>query len=338
MDETLFVSIALSQVKGINRKDRARLIETVAAVADLDALNRAAVAEKTGRLLPKDPDIAGAKQAAEKIVKAASAKGMRMVCYLSPDYPPLLRESYEPPLVLFYRGVLSDPVKPLVGMVGTRRPSSAAQAWAYQCGRELGEAGLGVVSGLALGIDAMSHRGNVDGGGKTVAVLGSAIDEVYPASNRPLAKRILDGGGALVSEYPPGTRPARWTFPERNRIIIGLARGCVVVEAPEKSGALITARYTVENNRDLWISEVGAAPRADKRLEKFGAGTRSLAGQGAKVISGAKVILEEWGLDSRSGCIAEDRGTGHRPVSASPAGRMFSGAGLAETLRKELGL
>ena len=325
-DEPLFVCLALSLTQGINRKDRAKLVETVTTEADLDRLDKGSIEERVGRSLRKRPDIAKAKEAAEKVAKIAAGKWIKIVCCLSGDYPPLLRESYEPPVLLYYRGCLSVPEKPLVAMVGTRHPSSDGQAWAYRCGRELGEAGLSVVSGLALGIDAMSHRGNVDGGGKTLAVLGSAVDEVYPATNRPLAKRILDGGGALVSEYRPGTRPAQWTFPERNRIIAGIARGCVVVEAPKDSGALITARLTLENNRDLWIGGIGAASRTDRRLEKFGEGTRDLAGQGAKVISGASDILEEWGM----GVIRKSEDVG--PSGGGVAEK------LAEKLRKELGL
>jgi DNA processing protein len=324
MEEALFVCLALSLMEGISRRDRLKLLETVTTEAELNRLNKALIEEKAGRTLRKTPDIAKALAAADKTLKIAAGKGIRMTGYLSENYPPLLRESYEPPVLLYYRGVLSDPERPLVAMVGTRLPSSDGQAWAYQCGRKLGEAGVGVVSGLALGIDAMSHRGNVDGGGKTVAVLGSALDEVYPVVNRTLAKRILDSGGAMVSEYHLGTRPARWTFPERNRIIAGMARGCVVVEAPKKSGALITARYTTENNRDLWIGSVGALPRRDRRLEKFGEGTRDLAEQGAKVIAGASAILDEWGIASVA-----------RPREDTGA---FSGGRLAEKLREELGL
>jgi DNA processing protein len=330
MDETLFVCLVLCHAAGINRRDRLVLFETARTEAALDVLDRGRIEELVGRRLRESPDMGKAKAAAEKTAKIAGFKGIKMTHYYAAAYPPLLRESYEPPALLYYRGTLSDPEKPLVAMVGTRHPSSDGQAWAYRCGRELGEAELAVVSGLALGIDAMSHRGNLDGGGKTVAVLGSAVDEVYPATNRPLAKRILDGGGAFISEYPPGTRPAQWTFPERNRIIAGLARGCIVVEAPEKSGALITARHAVENNRDLWIGSIGAAQRKDTRLEKYGAGTRTLASQGAKVISGARAILADWGMESM-----------HNPRDLEPSGPSagaFSGGKLAEQLRKELGL
>jgi DNA processing protein len=328
MDETLFVCLVLCHTAGINRRNRLVLFETVRTEAALDALDKGRIEELVGRRLRGSLDMDKARTAAEKTAKIAGFKGIKMAHYYAAAYPPLLRESYEPPALLYYRGTLSDPETPLVAMVGTRHPSSDGQAWAYRCGRELGEAGLAVVSGLALGIDAMSHRGNLDGGGKTVAVLGSAVDEVYPSANRMLAKRILDGGGAFMSEYPPGTRPAQWTFPERNRIIAGLARGCVVVEAPEKSGALITARHAVESNRDLWIGGIGAAQR-DLRLEKYGAGTRNLADQGAKVISDARAILDEWGMEAV-------RKT-PEPAKTGPSDESFSGGKLAEQLKKELG-
>jgi DNA processing protein len=156
-----------------------------------------------------------------------------------------------------------------------------------------------VVSGLALGIDAMAHRGNVEGGAPTVAVLGCGPDMVYPHSNRPLARRILETGGIVLSEYPPGTRPYKGNFPARNRIISGLARGVVSVEAPEKSGALITARFAADQNRDLWVDKAGL-PR--------GAGTARLAEEGAKVISSARDILAEWKVITPGVTAQSDKG------------------------------
>jgi len=158
----------------------------------------------------------------------------------SPSYPPLLHELSDPPLLLYYRGVLPDR-KPMVAVVGTRNPSGSGRTQAYRLGFELGTAGIPVVSGLARGIDSMAHRGNLEGKGKTVAVLGNGLDSVYPVSNRGLALRVLDTGGCLVSEYPPGVPPYKWHFPARNRIIAVLGRATIVVEAPEHSGALITA-------------------------------------------------------------------------------------------------
>jgi DNA processing protein len=256
---------------------------------------------------------------AEKDAAAAQARGIKTAALAEEGYPPLVREIFDPPALLFYRGVLPDPLKPVAAVVGTRRPSSAGAAQAYTLGRELGRAGVPVVSGLALGIDALVHRGNIEGGAPTVAVLGSGLDQIYPASNRGLARRILDAGGCIVSEYPPGTRPMKWHFPARNRIISAFARGAVIVEAPERSGALITAAFVLEQGRDLWIASAGVS-------SPIGKGTARLAEEGAKVISSAREILEEWGIKGTAG---ED------PPEGNSAGNALA-AGLARSLNIEL--
>jgi DNA processing protein len=228
---------------------------------------------------------------AEKDAAAARLRGIRWVSLVSPAYPPLLREMYDPPAALFFRGRLPDPEIPVAAVVGTRRPSGRALAQAFDIAGELGRQGIIVVSGLALGIDAMAHRGSLEAAGApTVAVLGSGADEVYPAANRAVARRILESGGALVSEYPPGTPPRKWYFPARNRIISALARGVLIVEAPANSGALITARFALEQNRDLWVASAGALPSPG------GAGTARLAEEGAKIIRTAWDILDEWNM------------------------------------------
>jgi DNA processing protein len=162
---------------------------------------------------------------------------------------------------------------------------------AYDLGKDLGLAKIPVVSGLALGIDASAHRGNLDTGAPAVAVLGSGLDQIYPSLNRGLARRILESGGVLFSEYAPGTGPRKWHFPERNRIVSALSRGTVIVEAPEKSGALITARMALEQNRDIWVSSAGVQSSQGK-------GTAKLAADGARVINFARDILIEWGMDN----------------------------------------
>jgi DNA processing protein len=227
---------------------------------------------------------------AERHEKASRIRGIRRVRYGQTEYPPLLGEIYDPPFLLYYLGRLPNPERPAAALVGTRKPSPEASAQAYALGRGLGKAGIAVVSGLALGIDAMAHRGCLDGGGLTVAVLGSGLDELYPASNRFLARRILESGGAVISEYPPGTKPYPWNFPERNRIISGLARGTVIVEAPERSGALHTARFALEQGRDIWAGKAGLASRR-------GAGTRKLVEDGCGTVGSAADILAEWKLD-----------------------------------------
>ncbi|MDR0375568.1 MAG: DNA-processing protein DprA [Treponema sp.] len=223
---------------------------------------------------------------AEKDAELAGKRNIRFVSRGDPAYPPLLLETYDPPVALFYRGKLPDPDAPLIAVVGTRRPSPSASASAFNIARELGGLGYSVVSGLALGVDAMAHRGCLEANAPTFAVLGSSPDEVYPTANRVLARRVLERGGGLLSEYQPGTRPAKWRFPARNRIISALARGTLVVEAPEKSGALITARFALEQNRDLWVVLTGSP---------VGKGSEKLAEQGAKVITSATGILKDWG-------------------------------------------
>jgi len=246
----------------------------------------------------------------------------------SPLYPPLLREIYDPPAMLYCRGRLPDPEKPAVAVVGTRRPSAAASMQALALCREFARAGITVISGLALGIDALAHRGCLEGGGCTAAVLGSAVDEVYPASNRDLARRILKFGGSLLSEYDLGTKPQKSYYPERNRIISGLARATVIVEAPAASGALHTARFALEQGRDLFVASAGVA-------SPLGEGSRRLAADGCPVISRAADVLKEWKIDTS--LLAEwdeqNRRNGGSLLCAEKDGQK-----LAASLKRELGL
>jgi DNA processing protein len=255
-----------------------------------------------GRLFNDEPErwsMEGVMEQAEKDAALMERCGIKWVSVAEDSYPPLLREIYDPPAVLFYRGALPPPERLAIAVVGTRKPRPAAVRWTYDTARDLALAGVTVVSGLALGIDAMAHRGCVDAAGgeydglddkkaaPTVAVLGSSVDEVYPATNRSLARRIVAEGGALLSEYPPGTRPAKWNFPARNRIISGLCGCTVVVEAGKKSGALITASFALEQGRDLYVAQGGT--------DVFGEGCGKLNTEGAARVRGAEDILAELG-------------------------------------------
>ena len=208
----------------------------------------------------------------------------------SPLYPPLLREIFDPPEYLYCRGSFPDPEKSSIALVGTRHPSAAASMQALALGREFARAGITVISGLALGIDALAHRGVLEEGGCTVAVLGSSVDEVFPASNRDLARRILKNGGSLLSEYKLGTTPKKWFYPQRNRIISGLARATVIVEAPTGSGALYTGKFALEQGRDLFVASAGVA-------SPIGEGTRALAAEGCPVIDSAADVLTGLNID-----------------------------------------
>ncbi len=178
--------------------------------------------------------------------------------------------------------------KPAVALVGTRRPSASALREAYRLALEFSLAEYPVVSGLAFGIDKAAHEGALDGPGPTWAVLAGGVDSPGPRSHRRLAARILEKGGALIGEMPPGEFPSKYAFPRRNRILSGLCRGCVVVQAPEKSGALITAAFALDQNRDVYVARSGLEGQAS-------GGSRALEEQGAPVISSASDIMRDWG-------------------------------------------
>lgn len=224
---------------------------------------------------------------ARRVLEGAQKRSILAVVYGSQAYPPLLRELTDPPLLLYYRGILPDPEKPMVSIVGTRGPTGAGRTQAYHVAYELGSVGIPVVSGLARGIDSMAHRGNMDGQGKTVAVLGNGLDSVYPVSNRNLALRILETGGCLLSEYAPGVPPYKWHFPARNRIIAALGRATIVVEAPQHSGSLITAQFALDQGRDVLVGSVC-------RTSPCGQGGRHLVEQGATYIDSVQTLFAEW--------------------------------------------
>jgi DNA processing protein len=177
---------------------------------------------------------------------------VKITTILDLNYPKLLAEIYSPPPLLYHLGNLDLNNDFLLAVVGTRKISNYGKQVTQHLVNELSAAGLTIVSGLALGIDACAHQAAINSGGKTVAVLGSGIDQVYPASNRKLAQKILDTGGSIISEFPLAMPPYKSNFPQRNRIISGLSLGTLVTEGGEKSGALITAKYALEQNREVF--------------------------------------------------------------------------------------
>jgi len=296
MIERGLLDLILSRLGELSQREKILLCESFNTEQDLIQKSRADIETIIGHELAAFWDIDSMRTLAERDAAAARLRGINMVSWRSPAYPPLLREIDDPPVLLFFRGALPNPEMPLAAVVGTRKPSPQAATQAFEIARGLARGGISVVSGLAFGIDAMAHRGNIEGGAPTVAVLGSGVDAVYPSSNRPLARRILETGGALLSEYPPGASPHKWSFPARNRIIAGLARGVLIVEAPQKSGALITARFALDYNRDLWVASAGFD--AEQNITRFDRrGTVKLAGDGAEIIHSAADILRAWNRD-----------------------------------------
>ena len=285
MDSRGLLDFIIARIPHISIIDRVNLCTRFTSEADVISLTKEGLEHILGRPLPKliwDIDLWLSK--AEQDNLTIKYRNMKTVSYTSPDYPPLLREIHDPPHLIFYWGQLPNPERPLVAMVGTRQPSPPGATLAMRISKEFADCNVSVVSGLALGIDAFSHRGNLRG--HTIAVLGSSLDELSPASNKVLARKILESGGCIISEYTPGTPPQPWRFPARNRIISGLSRGTLIVEAPARSGALITGRCALEQGRDLWV--------AGMHGEIFGEGARKFADEGAGVVSSAHEILEEW--------------------------------------------
>lgn len=210
---------------------------------------------------------------AEKVVAAAEAVGGRVVTLWDAEYPARLKGIYDPPVLLYVKGEASPLYDYCVAVVGTRMTTDNGRRVAFRIGADLAASGVTVVSGMAIGIDSLAHEGALSAGGRTVAVLGTGIDRVYPPFNRRLFERIV-AQGAVMTEYPPGTGPEPHNFPPRNRIISGMCLGSVIVEAGLKSGALITARQTIEQGRELFaVPGPAGQPRSAgvHRLIKDGA-------------------------------------------------------------------
>lgn len=238
------------------------------------------------------------------LLEGLGKRGIRVIVPGEEILPEILWSIYDPPAVLFARGMEMPAASVCIAVVGARKASAYGRRCAEFLAGELARRGVVVVSGAAYGIDAHAHRGCLQAGGYTVAVLGCGIDRAYPPEHAGLLERIMENG-CLLSEYPPGEDPLPWRFPHRNRIIAGLSRAVVVVEASEKSGALITAEFALEEGR-----EVMAVPGPiDHPLTR---GTHALIQKGAKLVTGVEDILEElpwtpgWALSIR-----EARGSSH---------------------------
>lgn len=188
----------------------------------------------------------------DALLTAMHDRGIKVLFRWDSDYPPALREIPKAPPILFYQGLLPNPQALSIGIVGSRRCTAVGMQGARDISRVLSEHGASVISGLAEGIDTAAHEGALTAQGYTLAVLGCGLNHNYPASNLRLRHQILNNGGGILSEFPPYLPARTWNFPRRNRIISGLSRGIAVIEASMKSGSLITARYALDHDRDLF--------------------------------------------------------------------------------------
>jgi DNA processing protein len=254
--------------------------------------------------------------------------GLRWLARSDPAFPALLGSVHDPPPGLFLRGAAQTELlwRPSVAIVGARSCTDYGAHVARALGRELAAAGAVVVSGLARGIDGWAHRGALDAGGPTVAVLGCGVDRDYPRAHATLAAQVA-ARGLVVSEYPPGVEPAPWRFPARNRIVAGLALATVVVEARERSGALITVDFALEEGREV-LSVPGEITSALSR------GTNALLRLGAGVVIGPNDVLEAIGLPPPDGPGPEVPGG----VAARVFAALEAGAATADEVVKTAGL
>jgi DNA processing protein len=284
--------IALNMTPGVGPRVATKLLERFGSPASVFHARRPEL--ESLRLRP---------ETIESIIKRefqdAAVKELERVKQLGGDvlilddgsYPNLLREIDDPPITLYVRGAWQECFDlPCVAVIGSRMCSTYGQNASEMLARDLAERGICIVSGLARGIDTAAHRGAIRGNGKTIAVLGTGIDGVYPRENAKLIHEILDSGGALVSQFPLGTPPLKDNFPYRNRIISGLSLGVLIVEASERSGSLITARLATEQNR-----EVMAVPGNITSGNSYG--TNYLIKSGAKLVQQWQDVVAEFPME-----------------------------------------
>lgn len=280
--------VALSYCSFLKGGERLKIARTLQDMQELTACSIDTLSRMVNRSLrTKNYSPTDLRKAVDRALALMEYCKISFVFYDDEDFPPLLKEIPDFPFLLYYRGVLPAPCTSTVAVVGTRHPTGRGIKAALDFGIECGHAGIPVVSGLARGIDTFAHRGALEGGGITVAVLACGLDRLYPQSNTRLAAHILERGGCIISEYPPTEPPLAYRFPQRNRLISGLARATLVVEAPKKSGALITADFALEQGRDVCVHS-----GMQESLQNVGG--KKLAEEGAIPVAHASDLLREW--------------------------------------------
>lgn len=285
-DQTLYC-LALSLVPGLGLSRLHQMVRRCGSAGEVFKLGRSELGHRFQLPSEIQAFVAGgaALQAAEKTLKETRERKICILSLFDDRYPHLLKEIFEPPLVLYCLGNVDVLRQPAVALVGSRRCSVYGKQISQKLARDLASAGLAIVSGLARGIDSQGHIGALEVGGTTVAILGNGVDVVYPRENRRLYQRIREQG-CIVSEFPCGSFPGPQNFPIRNRIISGLCHGTLITEASEFSGSLITARLTLEQNRELW-----AVPGNVTSPGSYG--PNYLIKQGAKIVLTAQDVLDE---------------------------------------------
>jgi DNA processing protein len=292
-EETLLAWLALSQTPGLGPTRARHLVEhfgsaTAVLQASLTELEATGMMASSAQALGTGKSL---ELAHEELVRARAA-GAQVLTLDAPAYPARLKEIYDPPLAIYVRGPIDILSEPGIAVIGTRHPTPYGTGMAERLACDLARQGLIIFSGLARGVDTAGHRGAVAAKGKTVAVLGTGVDVIYPKENKRLADQIVALGGAIISEFPMATAPFAQNFPIRNRIISGLSVGVLVVEAAEYSGTRITARCALEQGREVY-----AVPGNVTNKNSWGPNT--LIKQGAKLVATWEDVWEELPTDTR---------------------------------------
>ena len=287
--DDLVDSLRLSMVSGVGPRIRKALLEHFgsARAALAAAPSELRVVPGVGLKIARSIVIADQHINVEAEIALCRERGIDILCEAHAGYPRVLREIHDPPGVLFVRGEIKPNDALAIGIVGTRHATQYGLRQAEPLAGALTRAGLTIISGLARGIDAAAHRGDLAAGGRTIAVLASGVMNIYPPEHEKLADEVA-ACGALVSEAPPRSAPVSGAFPQRNRLISGMSLGVIVVEAAERSGALITARHAMEQGREVFAVPGNVDSRAS-------AGCHRLIRDGAKLVESADDVLEELG-------------------------------------------
>ena len=287
MAEDIFYWLALHLTPGVGSilikrlLDRFKTPEAVFRAPLKELLRIEGLGERVAGEIQKGPS--------EKVVKRELSRlektGGKFVTLKDDDYPKRLKDIYDPPALLYLRGELRRKDELAVAVVGSRKTSAYGREVTERIGRDLARHGVTVVSGMARGIDSVAHQGALQGGGRTIAVLGCGVDMIYPSENRNLFHQIIEQG-AVLSEFPMGSPPEAGHFPRRNRIISGLSIGVVIVQASAESGSLITAGYALEQGREIFAVPGNIGAEGSR-------GTNRLIKEGAKLVESSEDILEE---------------------------------------------
>ncbi|MGP1520780.1 MAG: DNA-processing protein DprA [Treponema sp.] len=284
MDRSLI--LALSYCDFLKTNEKLILLKSFSSLKEFASASIVDISMILNRRLNTKFDVASVESVVEKALDVLKFYNIKMLMIEDEDFPLQLLEIPDPPFSIFLRGTLPECDFNMLSIVGTRYPTGEGIKMALKLGTECASLSLPVVSGLARGIDAFSQRGCVDAGGVTIGVLACGVERIYPKTNSRLASKIISGHGCILSEYPPFTEPLKFRFPQRNRIISGLSKSILVLEAPKKSGALITADFALEQGRDVFVCK-------DILYSRKNEGALGLYEDGAVAISSIKEIISK---------------------------------------------